>query len=33
MGAILLVPAEKAAEFHALLNIAVNAISERSLKK
>lgn len=33
MGAILLVPAEKAAEFHALVNIAVNAISERSLKK
>lgn len=28
MGAILLVPAEKAVQFHALVNIAVNAISE-----
>ncbi len=28
MGAILTVPAEKAAQFHALVNIAVNAISE-----
>ncbi len=33
MGAILFVPAEKAVEFHALVNIAVNAMSERSHTK
>ncbi len=33
MGAILIVPAEKAVQFHALVNIAVNAISEASHTK
>jgi hypothetical protein len=33
IGAILIVPAEKAQKFHALVNIAVNAISEASHKK
>lgn len=33
MGAILIVPAEKAVQFHALVNIAVNVISEGSHTK
>ncbi len=33
IGAILIVPAEKAAQFHALVNIAVNAFSEASRTK